>query len=75
MAWDAARVGLPHNCEAQIGSFPDVPRRSLTAGDVVWTSGHVGRRVGGGAVIHAPHTGDVVRSIDVGYFPRAMRPG
>jgi cell wall-associated NlpC family hydrolase len=48
---------------------------ALAAGDVLWTPGHVGLYVGGGAVIHAPHTGDVVRYIDVGYFQRAARPG
>jgi peptidoglycan DL-endopeptidase CwlO len=74
-AWAQAGVGLPHNSESQIGSFPNVPMSALAGGDVVWTPGHVGLYVGGGAVIHAPHTGDVVRYIDVGYFQRAMRPG
>ena len=74
-AWAAAGVGLPHNSEAQIGGFPNVPMSALAAGDVVWSPGHVGVYVGGGAVIHAPHTGDVVRYIGVGYFERAMRPG
>jgi peptidoglycan DL-endopeptidase CwlO len=74
-AWAQAGVGLPHNSEAQIGSYPNVPMSALAGGDVVWTPGHVGLYVGGGAVIHAPHTGDVVRYIDVGYFERAMRPG
>ena len=74
-AWAQAGVGLPHNSEAQIGGFPNVPMSALAGGDVVWTPGHVGLYVGGGAVIHAPHTGDVVRYIDVGYFQRAMRPG
>jgi cell wall-associated NlpC family hydrolase len=74
-AWGQAGVGLPHNSEAQIGGFPNVPMSALAGGDVVWTPGHVGLYVGGGAVIHAPHTGDVVRYIGVGYFERAMRPG
>jgi cell wall-associated NlpC family hydrolase len=74
-AWGVAGVGLPHNSEAQIGGFPNVPMSALAGGDVVWAPGHVGLYVGGGAVIHAPHTGDVVRYIDVGYFSRAMRPG
>jgi len=74
-AWGAAGVGLPHNSEAQINGFPNVPMSALVSGDVVWSPGHVGIYMGGGAVIHAPHTGDVVRYIDVGYFERAMRPG
>lgn len=74
-AWAAAGVSLPHNSEAQIGGFPNVPMSALAAGDVVWSPGHVGIYEGGGAVIHAPHTGDVVRYIGVGYFERAARPG
>jgi cell wall-associated NlpC family hydrolase len=74
-AWAQAGVSLPHNDAAQIGGFPNVPMSALVGGDVVWAPGHVGLYVGGGAVIHAPHTGDVVRYIDVGYFERAMRPG
>jgi peptidoglycan DL-endopeptidase CwlO len=74
-AWAQAGVSLPHNSEAQIGGYPNVPMSALAGGDVTWSPGHVGVYVGGGAVIHAPHTGDVVRYIDVGYFERAMRPG
>ena len=32
------------------------------------------RVLDGGAVIHAPHTGDVVRYIDAGYFEYGLRP-
>jgi cell wall-associated NlpC family hydrolase len=47
----------------------------LQPGDIVWAPGHSGIYVGGGAVIHAPHTGDVVRYISLSYFSAASRPG
>jgi cell wall-associated NlpC family hydrolase len=73
-AWGAAGVGLPHNSEAQSGMLPHVPLHAMAPGDIAYTYGHVGIYVGGGAVIHAPHTGDVVRYIDVGYFDYGLRP-
>jgi cell wall-associated NlpC family hydrolase len=72
-AWGAAGVGLPHNSEAQSGMLPHVPISGMSAGDIAYTPGHVGLYVGGGAVIHAPHTGDVVRYIDAGYFEYGLR--
>jgi peptidoglycan DL-endopeptidase CwlO len=72
-AWGAAGVGLPHNSEAQAGSLPHEPLGSMIAGDIAYMPGHVGIYVGGGAVIHAPHTGDVVRYIDASYFSEGLR--
>jgi len=74
-AWGAAGVGLPHNSEAQSADLPHVPLGAMVAGDIAYTYGHVGLYVGGGAVIHAPHTGDVVRYIDAGYFAYGLRVG
>jgi peptidoglycan DL-endopeptidase CwlO len=67
-AWGAAGVGLSHNSEAQASELPHVPISAMQPGDIAYMPGHVGIYVGGGAVIHAPHTGDVVRYIDLGYF-------
>jgi cell wall-associated NlpC family hydrolase len=75
MAWAQAGVYMAHNSEAQYAAFRKVSMNDLQPGDIVWSPGHVGIYVGNGAVIHAPHTGDVVRYIGVGYFEGAVRPG
>jgi cell wall-associated NlpC family hydrolase len=74
-AWGAAGVGMSHNSEAQYASFPHVPMDQLQPGDIVWKPGHVGLYVGNGTVIHAPHTGDVVKYHGVSYYQSASRPG
>jgi peptidoglycan DL-endopeptidase CwlO len=64
-AWGAAGVSLPHYSGAQYSMLPKVPLNAMQPGDLVfWGSGgsqHVGLYVGNGLMIHAPHTGDVVR--------------
>jgi cell wall-associated NlpC family hydrolase len=74
-SWAQAGVSLPHNSESQHSNFPQVPMDQLAPGDIVWRPGHVGLYVGNGAVIHAPHTGENVQYIGVGYFEGASRPG
>jgi cell wall-associated NlpC family hydrolase len=58
-------VSLPHYSGAQYAMLPKVPLDAMQPGDLVfWGSGgsqHVGIYVGGGMMIHAPHTGDVVK--------------
>lgn len=63
-----AQVGvrLPRTSRAQIGAGQRVSRANLQPGDLVFFGSpihHVGIYVGGGKMIHSPHTGDVV-SID-----------
>jgi cell wall-associated NlpC family hydrolase len=72
-AYGAAGVGMPHYSGAQFRSFPQVSLNALSPGDLIfWGPGgsnHVAIYVGGGTIIHAPRTGDVVR-----YAPIYGRP-
>ncbi|HZP31121.1 MAG TPA: C40 family peptidase [Acidimicrobiia bacterium] len=79
-AWGAAGVSLPHYSGAQYAMLPKVPLDQMQPGDLVfWGPGgsdHVGIYVGDGMMIHAPHTGDVVRVAAVYGSPvGAARPG
>jgi cell wall-associated NlpC family hydrolase len=78
MLWSYAQAGvhLPRTSRAQYAGLPHVPVSDLQPGDLVFyatntadpgTIHHVAMYIGDGIVIHAPHTGDVVR-----YAPVAM---
>ena len=56
-------VSLPHHAASQYGMGVAVSRDQLQPGDLVFFNGlgHIGIYIGGGAFIHAPHTGDVVK--------------
>jgi len=64
--WCYAKVGisLPHSSQAQINVGQRVSLADLQPGDLVFFGHpihHVGIYIGGGMMIHAPHTGDVVK--------------
>ena len=65
-------VSLPHSTYALWGMGSPVSRAELSAGDVVFFNGlgHAGIYMGGGQMIHSPHTGDVVKisSITSGWY-------
>jgi len=77
-SWAAAGVSLPHSSGAQYGSGQHVSRSALRPGDLVFFGSpiyHVGMYVGGGMMIHAPTTGDVVRIAPIlSDFVGATRP-
>ncbi len=76
MAWGQAGVSMPHGSYAQQAMFPAVSMSDLQVGDLVFWDGHVGIYVGGGSVLHAPHTGTNVQI--TGIWPGvigAARPG
>jgi peptidoglycan DL-endopeptidase CwlO len=69
-AYRAAGVGIPRVSRAQWGAGPHVQVANLLPGDLVFyadntsdpsTIHHVGMYIGNGLMVHAPHTGDVVR--------------
>ena len=74
-------VSLPHNAAAQYYALPHVSEGDLQPGDLVFFDGlnHVGIYIGGGSMIHAPHTGTVVQisSLSGGgsYYGAARVPG
>jgi cell wall-associated NlpC family hydrolase len=79
-AWAQAGVALPHSSGMQINSGTRVSKSELKPGDLVFYGSpihHVAIYVGGGQVIHAPQSGDVVRyaSIDMMSYAGATRPG
>jgi cell wall-associated NlpC family hydrolase len=71
-AWGAAGVGLPHNAAAQQGMGMSVSQADLAPGDLVFFGSpayHVGIYLGGGLMIHAPTSGDVVRIVNLANMP------
>lgn len=66
-SYRAAGVGLGRTTYAQVKEGKPVSVSALEPGDLLFTEGasaapeHVGMYIGKGLVIHAPHTGDVVR--------------
>lgn len=78
-AWEAVGVHLEHYTKDQWGSTKSVSRSELKPGDLVFYYSdvhHVAIYIGGGLVVHAPHTGDYVRmaTIDRGPIAGYRRP-
>jgi peptidoglycan DL-endopeptidase CwlO len=79
-SWAKAGVSLPHNARQQSGVVDSVSRSQLQPGDLVFYYSdlhHVALYVGGGWVVSAPQTGDVVRMkrMDFGSIHSYGRPG
>jgi cell wall-associated NlpC family hydrolase len=80
-AWGAVGVGLPHNAAAQQGMGSPVNQADLQPGDLVFFGSpayHVALYIGQGLIIHAPTTGDVVKTVplsSVGDYSGATRVG
>ena len=76
---NAAGVSLPRTSGSQYGVGTSVSKANLQPGDLVFFStggggiSHVGIYVGGGQMIHAPQTGDVVKvsNINSSYWQNA----
>jgi cell wall-associated NlpC family hydrolase len=79
-AWGVAGVSLPHQSAQQYASTPHVSRDQIQPGDLVFYHSpisHVAIYIGGGALIHAPRTGDVVKvaAVNWGNVIGISRPG
>jgi cell wall-associated NlpC family hydrolase len=79
-SWAHAGVSLPHSSAMQYAVLPHVDRTQLMPGDLLFFYSpihHVSMYVGGGNMIHAPHTGGHVEVIPVywEYYVGAARPG
>lgn len=73
-SWKAGGKTIPRTSEAQVEQLPGVPLDQALPGDILWRPGHVALYVGGGQIIHAPHTGDVVKYAPAVRFVKAVRP-
>lgn len=70
-AWGGAGVGLPRNSRAQYYALPRIPKEAAAPGDLIFTGNpihHVGIYLGGGRMVHAPQTGDVVKISPVSWY-------
>ena len=79
-AWRSAGVSMDHYSGSQATHFPKVGWDQLQPGDILVFYAdfhHVGLYIGGGQMIHAPHTGDVVRIANAWRteFQFGVRPG
>ncbi|WP_233358656.1 C40 family peptidase [Thermomonospora amylolytica] len=81
-AWAQAGVHIDRVAAAQYNDGPHIPRHRLQPGDLLFfahnpanpaTIHHVALYLGGGRMIHAPHTGDVVRIAPFTTDPTRMR--
>jgi cell wall-associated NlpC family hydrolase len=66
-AWAKAGVNLPHYVPSQYSATRHVPLSQIQPGDIIYYNGfgHDGMYIGNGQIVHAPHTGDVVKVVDL----------
>ncbi|GII77528.1 hypothetical protein Sru01_25100 [Sphaerisporangium rufum] len=73
-AYQKVGISLPHYTGDQWTAGTHVSRDDMRPGDLVFFHSdlhHVGIYIGGGLMVHAPHTGDVVRVAPIGNRPFA----
>ena len=73
-AYRTVGISLPHYTGNQWTSGTHIPMKDLRPGDLVFFYNdlhHMGMYIGGGYMVHAPHTGDVVRVASIAGRPIA----
>ncbi len=73
-AWAQVGVSLPHSSRMQYSAGRKVSRGELRPGDLVYfysPISHVGIYIGGGELVAAPSSGDVVKIQSMSYMPYA----
>lgn len=78
VAYASVGISLNHYTGSQVGAGHAVSRSDLQVGDLIFYGSpvhHVSMYIGGGKIVHAPHTGDVVRmsTVDGPGTPSAYR--
>ncbi|WP_199536622.1 C40 family peptidase [Spongiactinospora gelatinilytica] len=73
-AYQKVGISLPHYTGDQWTAGAHIPREELRPGDLVFFYSdlhHVGIYIGGGMMVHAPQTGDVIHIAPIGNRPYA----
>ena len=73
-AWGVAGVGIPRTSRTQYAGLTRIPTAAIQPGDLVFSGypiHHVGMYLGGGQIVHAPRTGDVVK-VSAIYWSRVV---
>jgi peptidoglycan DL-endopeptidase CwlO len=71
-AWGAAGVSLPHYAPDQQYAGTQISPSQAVPGDLIFyysLPSHVAMYIGGGMVVHAPHTGSVVQVVPMNSMP------
>ena len=77
-AWEHGGVSLPHSSAAMYSSSRRIPLSEMEPGDLVFYGSpvhHVALYIGGGQIIHAPHTWSYVQVASVYYWSDVVGAG